>query len=169
MARRYIFSDEAGCFTFRHGPNISKYFIVCTVTMASCEIGHSLLNLRRRLVWDGAPLGDYFHATTDKQIVRDAVFSEICKHPFRVQATIMEKSKAQPQVSRSKDRMYQIGWYFHFKHSLEPHTKADDEYQITAASIGTKKGQAVFTNAVNDVIQQHLPRDQRATFYCQAE
>ena len=168
MAKKYIFSDEAGCFTFRRAPNISKYFIVCTLTTGSCDVGHSLLNLRRKLVWDGAPLGNYFHASTDKQIVRDAVFEEICKHPFFIQATIMEKSKARPQVSISKDRVYKTGWYFHFKHSLEPHTNPNDEYQITAASIGTKKSQAVFTNAVNDVIQQHLPRDQWATFFCAA-
>jgi hypothetical protein len=37
---------------------------------------------------------------------------------------------------------------------------------ITAASIGTKKGQGVFTDAVNDVVQQHLRRDQWAAHFC---
>ncbi len=168
MARGYIFSDEAGCFAFKRGPNISRYFIVCTVTMRSCEVGHALLDLRRSLIWQRAPLGDYFHATNDKQEVRDCVFEEIRKHKFRIQATIMEKSKAQPQTRISTERFYQYGWLYHFRHGLAKQLNVDDELQITAASIGTKKTQAVFTSAVNDVVQQHWPRDRWETFFCTA-
>ena len=159
MARNYVFADEAGDFAFTRGQNVSRYFIVCTVTMSSCDVAHDLLTLRRELVWRKKPVLDYFHATADKQEVRDAVFEALKGHKFKVQATIMEKSKAQDHIRKTKHRFYQYGWLYHFRHSLAPHLKDENEYLITAASVGTKKGQAVFTNAVNDVVQQHLGRE----------
>ena len=99
MPRRYIFADEAGDFAFSKGKNISQYFIVCTIAMDGCDVGVDLLRLRRELVWKGTPLNDFFHASSDKQIVRDAVFECIANHKFTVQATLMEKSKAWPQVT----------------------------------------------------------------------
>lgn len=165
MTRRFIFADEAGDFTFAKGNNISRYFIVCTITMDDCTVGHNLLELRREMAWKKLSLGDFFHATTDSQKTRDAVFETIKRSDFRVQATVMEKSKAQPHIAISKHRFYQFGWLYHFKHSLAKFVSDEDEILITAASIGTKKGQAVFTNAVNDVVQQHLPRDQWSTAF----
>lgn len=166
MPRGFVFADEAGCFNFSRGHNISKYYIVCTVTMPSCDIASALLDLRRDLAWQNLPVGEYFHATKDKQSVRDAVFDCICKHTFRVQATIMEKSKAQPHVRSSRDRFYKYGWLYHFRHGIAKKIAPDDELMITTASIGTKKGQGVFTDAVNDVIQQHLPRDRWRAIFC---
>lgn len=177
MARKYIFADEAGDFEFSRKPNVSRYFVVCTIILDACDVGHSLLTLRRELAWRKMPLGDYFHATSDKQAVRDEVFAAICAHDFQIQATIMEKSKAQPHVRITKERFYQYGWYYHFSHGMNPHFEppfwldpADEpppvELLITAASVGTKKGQGLFTSAVNDVVQQTLRRNQWATSFC---
>jgi len=159
MARRFIFADEAGDFNFAKGSNISRYFIVCTVTMNSCDVGRDILALRRELVWKKHPVKDFFHAAEDKQVIRDAVFEALKTHQFGIQATVMEKSKAMPRVRPTKHRFYQYGWLYHFRHSLAPFLGDDHEYLITAASVGTRKGQAVFTNAVNDVVQQHLKRE----------
>ncbi len=94
LADKYVFADEAGCFTFSRAPNISRYFILCTITTADCTLSEALNQLRRKLVWGQFPLDDYFHCTSDKQAVRDEVFSELLKHDFKIQATILEKSKA---------------------------------------------------------------------------
>lgn len=168
MARRYLFADEAGDFNFSRGPNVSRYFIICTVTMNDCAVGDALSKLRRELVWKAHPVRDYFHATEDRQVVRDAVFETICQHDFRVQATIMEKSKAQPQVRETKHRFYQYGWLYHFRHGVVRHLPPEDELLVTTASIGTKKGQGVFTTAVEDVVGQHIPRNRWKTFFCQS-
>lgn len=165
MARYFVFADEAGDFTFAKGPNISRYFIVCTVSMAGCDLAHDLLELRRELIWNKKPVRDYFHASNDKQEIRDAVFAKLAKHDFRIQATIMEKSKAQPHIKATKHRFYQYGWLYHFRHSIAPFIADTDEYLITTASVGTKKGQAVFTGAVNDVIQQHIKRENWRTAF----
>ena len=158
MSRLHVFADESGTFDFRHGPNISRFFIVCTVTMPSCDVATKLLTLRRQLAWEGASLGDYFHATTDTQEVRDKVFAVICEHDFRIQATVMEKSKSQPSIRETDARFYQHAWYRHFQFGMSGSIRACSEMHITAASVGTKKGQVAFTDAVRDVLRQTVGR-----------
>lgn len=153
--RLFFFADEAGCFNFSRAPGASKYFIVCTIATADCAaLGAAMLDLRRTLIWEGAPVGEYFHATSDKQVVRDRVFELLQQQQFTAHATIMEKSKAMPRVRPTKHRFYHVGWYHHFKFVGPRAMAGAAEIQITTASIGTKKGQAVFSNAVNDVAQQ---------------
>ncbi|MGO9547709.1 MAG: DUF3800 domain-containing protein [Rhodomicrobium sp.] len=170
MPRIFIFGDEAGCFEFSRKQNVSRYFVICTINLGHCEIGHHLLELRRKLVWDGKPVGDFFHATTDKQEVRDEVFQLISQHQFDVYATILEKSKAQPQVRASREVFYQYGWFYHFRWSAPLFITPQTDLMITAASVGTKKGQAVFTTAVNNVVQQvlHIRRNRWQTHFCQS-
>lgn len=154
MPRLFVFADEAGCFTFNREHNVSRYFILCTIVMEDCAVGVELFKLRRRLAWDGFELGDYFHATTDKQVVRDEVFATIIRHPFTVQATIMEKCKAQPQVRESKPRFYQYGYFYHFKYGATKQMPRDCEALVTTASLGTRKERAAFQDAVDDVMRQ---------------
>jgi hypothetical protein len=121
-------------------------------------------------VWEQAALGDFFHAAADAQAVRNAVFAEILKHDFTVQATVMEKAKAQPQVRASNATFYKYGWYYHFRYGLAPQIHRTDTLHITTASVMTKKAQSAFTSAVNDVVRQclKLPRDQWVTDFCPA-
>ncbi len=127
--------------------------------MDSCDVGSDLLELRRDLAWRGLQLGDYFHASEDKQEVRDAVFATILKHDFTVQATIMEKSKAQPQVKADKPRFYQYGWFYHFNHGMRGPLADPCEALITTACLGTKKERLSFETPVNRVMKQVLKPD----------
>lgn len=133
---------------------MSRYFILCTVLMDDFDIAADLLTLRRKLAWDGYELGDGFHASEDKQAVRDRVFETILRRPFSVQATIMEKSKAQPQTRVSKPMFYQYGYFFHFKHGVTRLLGADSEVLVTTASLGTRKERTAFESAVGDVMRQ---------------
>lgn len=153
---QFVFSDEAGCFTFERKPNVSKYFILCTVTMTELEVGNALQQLRRRLIWEKADLGDYFHATSDKQAVRDEVYSTILNHEFRVQATIVEKCKARPHIRSSRALFYKYPWFYHFKHGIAGSLSYERALLVTASAIGNKKEKLSFTNAINDVMKQTL-------------
>ncbi len=168
MPRLYIFADEAGDFEFSQGPNISRYFILCTVSMRSCDVANDLLALRRKLAWEGQELGEYCHATTDTQAVRDLVYETICRHDFTVHATIMEKSKAQPQVRISQPRFYQYGWFYHFKHGTSKIIESAPELLVATASIGTKKERAAFESAIDDVMRQTVLATKWATDFCPA-
>ena len=65
MSRVYIFGDESGNLDFRKAQGATKYFVIGTVTLHDCAIGNDLLDLKRRLHWEGYPVGDYFHAVAD--------------------------------------------------------------------------------------------------------
>lgn len=168
MPNRFFFADEAGCFAFSRKPNVSKHFILCTVSMIDCSVGDALIALRRKLAWSEEDLGEYFHACNDRQVVRDAVFAEILKHDFSVQATIMEKSKAQAQVRQSKARFYKYGWFYHFKHGASKLVGAETEALITTASLGTGKEKAAFKDAIADVMRQTLKAKAYRTDFCPA-
>jgi len=159
MTTKFVFADEAGCFTFKRKPGASKYFLLCTVSTYSCTPSTELLNIRRKLCANGDPDRDKLHATTDRQATRDAVFGLLEKHIFRVDATILEKSKAQPQTHIDEPTFYQYAWYFHFKH-VAPHILKDAEkLHITAAALGTNKTKAAFKLALNNTLQQLIPRE----------
>jgi hypothetical protein len=170
MPRLFIFADEAGCFNFSRNFGASKYYIICTISCASCsELGSSLLELRRRLVWERAEIGDYFHACEDRQAVRDRVFAVLRTHNFSIQATIMEKSKAYPHIRATNHKFYKYGWFFHFKHAAPKMIQAQTtELQITTASVAVRKAQGVFSAAVNDVVQQVVEGSTYRTNFCPA-
>jgi len=154
----FVYADEAGCLTFNRNKNVSKYFIIATIVTREWEaMSIGLQRLRKRMLVDNMPLGDYFHATTDAQAVRDLVYEEIIKYDFSIQATICEKSKAKPHVTASKARFYKTPWYFHCKIGVAPLLDNPTGIFITAASIGTKKEKASFVTALDDVQKQSFP------------
>jgi hypothetical protein len=110
--------------------------------------GDDLLRLRRKLAWEGMGLDSEFHATTDKQIVRDRVFALLANHDLRIDSTILEKAKAQPSIRVTDERFYQMAWYI---------ARVSDELLVVSASVGTKKKRAGFHAAVRDVIRQVSP------------
>ncbi len=130
-----------------------------------------LQQLRHDLLMKGAPVNDYFHATTDAQVIRDAVYENIVQYEYSVQATICEKAKAQPQITSSKARFYKTPWYYHCKIGLAPLFRDADEVIITAASLGTKKERLTFTNALGDVMRQNLGGKRHTVDFrpCQAD
>lgn len=56
-----------------------------------------------------------FHATNDDQAVRDEVFKVLSGHPFQLDVTLLEKSKAQPQTRTDDATFYKYAWYYHLK------------------------------------------------------
>ena len=163
--RRYMFADEAGFFNFSKNQFASKYFILCTISCDSCDMGTSLLSLRRELAWEGK-VHDSFHATTDEQATRDQVYALINKYKFRIDATIFEKSKAMPKIRPSEERFYNYAWFLHFKHIGPKIVGKDDELFIAAASLGTKAKKKLFLRMLHDVAQQSIPGDKyQAVFW----
>lgn len=169
MARKFLFADEAGDFEFARKQNVSRYFILCTVTMQSCDIGHQLLDLRHDLAWRGnTAMGDYFHACEDNQCIRDEVFRLIQSADIRIDATILEKSKALPHTRPSDVHFYMHAWYYHFRSIGPSVVRAGDELLLTAAALGTKRERERFANNVNRVVMKVATRNSWGTFFCPA-
>ncbi len=155
--RKYIYADESGNFDFSHNPKASKYFILTTVMMEDHKVATELFDLRRELVWKGFDLGAGFHATEDKQAVRNAVFDILQSHDFRVDATIMDKAKTQPQLRATAMRFYQHAWFFHMKYVAPKVATKQDEMLVIAASMTVRRKAAAFDAAVKDVMAQVSP------------
>ncbi|CTQ74172.1 DUF3800 domain-containing protein [Roseibium alexandrii] len=160
MADKYIFSDEAGCFTFKKVNGASKYFMLCTVVLEDCSISNELLNIKRKLVLNGEPERNKLHATSDSVITRKEVYPIIADYDLSIDCTILEKTKAQPQTRIDDTTFYKYAWYYHFKKIGPIICSKDEKTLITAASIGNKKKRSSFKENVNNVVQQIVPREQ---------
>ncbi|GLS30557.1 hypothetical protein GCM10007937_22650 [Mesorhizobium albiziae] len=91
--------------------------------------------------------------------MRDRVFALLENHDFRVDVTVLEKSKAQPQTRVDEPTFYKYAWFFHFKH-VGPKLLADGhKLLITAAALGDRKKRAAFKEGVNNTVQQVAPRE----------
>ena len=152
--RQYVYADESGNFDFSNGSGASRYFILTSVTVADHAIESSLLELRRELAWNGEPLAAGFHATNDKRQVRDQVFAALARHEFRVDATILEKRKADPS-RRTQTRFYSLAWYFHLNGLLPALVSLSDELLVVAAAIGTQDTQSDFYATVSSARAAH--------------
>lgn len=153
MATVYLFADEAGDFTFRRKQGASRFFIIGTVTMEDCSTGDRLVALRRELIWRGHIL-EVFHASADRQAVRDEVYDLIANSDVRIDATILEKAKAQPHLRQDHPRFYKQAMFMHLKYVLPQITQPRDRLVVVASSLQIKKKKGALADAVEDVVDQ---------------
>lgn len=128
--------------------------------MEDCAIGDAMLDLRRELAWNGVQL-DEFHATSDKQRVRDRVFDLLAEHDLRFDATLLEKRKAKPYTYDDPLYFYKLAWYLHFKYVASEIADARDELLVVASSLQIKRKKkstkAAIHDAVKEVVNQVSP------------
>jgi hypothetical protein len=160
LSRIYLFVDEAGNLDF--SPNGSRYFILTSVAIDDCAIGHEILRLRRELAWAGHDIHDAFHATEDLQAIRDEVFKLISQHGLRIDATIFEKAKVRPELHEGA-KFYEFAWYMHMKYVAPLVVSGKDELFVTGASLTTKKKQALLTTAIRGVVERSLKQGEVRT------
>jgi hypothetical protein len=92
----YLFLDEGGNLDF--SPSGTKYFTLTTIAATRPFLLYPpLLNLLYDLLEEAAEV-EYFHATGDKQRVRDRVFKVIQDNltGLRIDSLVIEKSKTGP-------------------------------------------------------------------------
>lgn len=155
--RRYVFLDEAGNFDFSRKRGASRYFVLTSVTRDDCSIGNELLALRRQLAWDGALVSGTFHATEDLQAVRDEVFRIIGRHELQIDATIIEKSKAQPHLTADHGRFFKMTLYQHLKFVAGRVAPDGGEVMVVCSALGTRGEQEAHVAGLQDVLRQVLP------------
>lgn len=94
----YLFIDESGNFDF--SPKGTKYFILsCLSTFQPIKEREKLLNLRYQLL-DAGFNQEFFHATEDKQVVRNEVFSILnsFSNDIEIDSVIVQKNKTNPSL-----------------------------------------------------------------------
>ena len=153
----YIYADESGNFDFSPRNGASRFFLLTTVVINAHAIEPDLLELRRQLAWDGTELTTGFHAANDKRFVRAMVFDILSKRDFRIDATILEKRKAEPRIRSTEADFYGFIWYHHLKHIADDITSRHSDLLITAASIGTNPMKSSFNSAIKAVNDEVMP------------
>jgi len=114
----YIFLDEGGNFDF--SPNGTKYFTITSVSaIRPFNFNPPIDSLRHDFIESGIGL-EYFHASEDRQIVRDEVFKIITSNlkGFSIDSVIVEKAKVQP-VKRGLADFYLYTMGNLLKHLIE--------------------------------------------------
>ena len=172
MTRRFLFGDESGNFDFRshlQHQGASRYFSVGTVTIDGEDAVHDLVvdlnRLRFRLLQNGVKLGDFFHASEDTEAVRHAVLEVLATHDFRVDVTILEKSKALPRIRTSDPQFFKYAWFYHFKYISGQLFVPGHELTVVSAVLGgTRKMKAAMRQSVEDVVAQCCHWDVPRTF-----
>lgn len=100
----FLFFDESGNLDFSAGG--TKYYAFgCLTTRDPAALLHPLSALRYELLAGGTEI-EAFHATEDRQAVRDRVFSVIAGvGEFDFDAVLIEKRKANP-ILHAPERFY---------------------------------------------------------------
>lgn len=114
----YIFIDESGNFDF--SPSGTKFFVLTSVTTTRpLNERLSLLNLKYDLLKKGFNQ-ECFHATEDKQEVRDLVYQEVGKlDDIEVDAIVAQKNKANPSLYIDYDHAKRMRGVFKMVRSEE--------------------------------------------------
>ena len=109
----YIFIDESGDFNF--SPTGSKYFVLTSIsTLNPLKDRGNFLNLRYDLLKEGVNQ-EFFHATEDKQFVRDKVFQLINQlKDFEIDCVIAQKNKVNWSLYIEPDAWEEAG-HIHLK------------------------------------------------------
>jgi len=95
----FIYLDESGNYTF--AKKGSQYLIFTSLTTQNpYGLHYHLCELERNLKKENISLSSgYFHATEDKQIVRNRVYQVLSKHDsFEIDSVIVEKPKINPSL-----------------------------------------------------------------------
>lgn len=151
--RLYVFADESGNFDFSRKKDATRYFILAAVTVSDCfEVNARFNELRHQMAWEGHDHPGPFHAAKDPAPVRNRVYSLIQGLDLRVDAIVLEKAKAMPQIRLTEERFYQHAWFYLMKY-VTPRLSCE-ELLVVTASLGKKKKREAFYEAVREVMKQ---------------
>ncbi|MBA3065764.1 DUF3800 domain-containing protein [bacterium] len=96
----FIFVDESGNFDFSFSG--TKYFILTSVSTLIPHKKDRLEEIKYKSLKNGIEI-EYFHATEDKQRVRDEVFEFIGTLPdIEIDSIVIQKNKANPVLYEEK-------------------------------------------------------------------
>ncbi|HEX7185483.1 MAG TPA: DUF3800 domain-containing protein [Thermoanaerobaculia bacterium] len=101
----HIFLDESGNFDFT--PKGSRYFVLTAVSTTGCgPLYGDYYDLKHGLAAEGVDI-EAFHATEDKQAIRDKMYGFLeahCAHEcIAIDSVIAQKNKANPSIREAPD------------------------------------------------------------------
>jgi hypothetical protein len=149
-----IFIDESGSFDF--SAQGTKHFILTAVSATQCaDLFAGFFDLKQRIATTGLDLEE-FHATNDRQAVRDQMYAFLeqhCDHDcFTIDSIIAQNPTIrEPAVFYAKLLRILLKWVFRSRVTGEI-----DQVLVWAARIGTHKKRVVFEKTVKQYLSNDL-------------
>lgn len=162
MKTLYLFVDESGNFDF--SPSGTKFFILTVLsTTEPFEIGSRLLKLRYDLLpnYECGPSMEergYFHASEERQAVRDQVFSALVDmdREIRVDTVVAQKNKAHPTLHRHQVEFHKEMGQAALRYAFNRATwQGYDHVVIVFSSLFDRKKRGVLKQAFKSLIKRH--------------
>lgn len=154
---RYLFLDEGGNFDFSEKG--SKVLTMTATSVARDFLWEQpLLDLRYRLLEAGDDRQE-FHASEDKQNIRNAVFDVIQAHigEIEVHAVIVEKRKAHPSIQKI-DEFYPRMLKWLLKYILTGFARRSiDQVIVITDEIPVNKKRKAVEKGIKTMIRADLP------------
>ncbi len=155
--RLYIFLDEGGNLDF--SPSGTQFFTISSVTkIRPFRIAPSLDSLKYDLIEGGLDI-EYFHASEDKQHVRDRVFDIIQRNlsALHIDSLIVEKRKTGPALLQPVQFYPRMLGYL-LRHVLNNHALAGIvEVIVITDQIPVQKKRRAVEKAVKITLRAMLP------------
>ncbi|MFH1563495.1 MAG: DUF3800 domain-containing protein [Nitrospirota bacterium] len=135
MQYLYIFLDESGNLDF--SIKGTKYFVLTGISKTRpFEVYKEMAELKYDLIESGLDV-EYFHASEERQVVRDKVFEIVKKHlgGIRIDSLIIEKRKT-GKALQSEEKFYpeMMGYLL--------------KYVLNRANLSEIKGVLIFTDSI---------------------
>jgi len=158
----YIFLDEGGNFDF--SATGSRYFTLTTVTTTEPTCWDAELAMLKYSLIEGGENLEYFHATEDRQTVRDQVFTIIQGHlqRMRLDTLVVEKRKTRPAI-RDFEELYPRMLGYLLRYVLRGHPRPHREVVIITDRIPVNKKRTAIEKAVKQALASWMPPN---THYC---
>ncbi len=155
--RIYLFLDESGDFNF--SPSGTKFYTISAVTKSRpFSWDEPLASLRYDLIDSGLDV-EYFHASEDRQIVRDKVFPIIFSHLEGqcIDSIIVEKRKTGPALQPAESFYPRMIGYL-IRYILDSiHVKNYDEVIVVTDKIPLESKRRAIEKAIKRTLTDMLP------------
>jgi len=158
MAYLYVFVDEGGNYDFSKG-GTAHWVLTC---LSATDINPGVIELyvlKHKLIDFGTDI-EYFHASEDRQAVRDEVFSILTNlDHIRIDSIVVEKRKAAPSI-RPLNKFYPMMMKYLLQYLFDPRgwdIRTFEKVFIFADRASTTKSQQeVLKKAIKAHIKPYL-------------
>ncbi len=153
----YVFLDDGGDLTF--ASQGTRFFALGAVSKERpFTIEPRLLNLKYDLIESGSNI-EYFHASEDRQGVRDRVFDNIMSNPsqLRVDSVVADKRRTDPAL-QIPERFYPRALGELLQHILNGRHVSDyDEIIVITDTLPVKSKRRAFEKGIKLTLARMLP------------
>jgi hypothetical protein len=158
MGYLYVFIDEGGNYDFSRG-GTAHWVLTCLLAMDINPCVMELYTLKHRVIDLGTDL-EYFHASEDRQAVRDDVFDILAQSDhIRIDSVVVEKRKAAPGIrplSRFYPMMVEILLQYPFDLRGLDITAFDKVLIFADRATATRREQKILKKALKAHLRPHL-------------